>query len=335
MSENKSIETYRSRLNWIDELRGFGILMVVMGHCLPPFNKYIYGFHMPLFFMISGYIYNDDNTTFALFIKKLLKRYIKPYFILCLINLFLCFVFYKFNVYDKFNLFKFVFGIVWSIGTTEWMPNCSPLWYLTAIFCSLTLFWAIHKVRGIKIRITILLSMIMFCFLGELEDFPKLIWNIDSAMMGVIFVEFGYILRKENIIEKISNQISFKTFIVIGWGGVIGIHFNNVNSVSFDGARYGNILLMILGATCFSVLMFVFIYANHENPNFRLLYSYLGYLGKNTITIIGFDYMTGSLIRVVLQKLEFLNWMAQFIGRMVLLTVVIIFLNHLKNKKLL
>ena len=52
------------RLDYIDEIRGIAILLVVVGHIIQ-FNgisknnsvfEFIYSFHMPLFFAISGYI---------------------------------------------------------------------------------------------------------------------------------------------------------------------------------------------------------------------------------------------------------------------------------------
>lgn len=61
------------RIDWIDALKGFAILSVVVGHCVTDsissqtFPEYaallqmmydaIYSFHMPLFFMISGYVF--------------------------------------------------------------------------------------------------------------------------------------------------------------------------------------------------------------------------------------------------------------------------------------
>lgn len=53
------------RLDYIDKLRGFAILLVVMGHLYLPYTaqgnshpvaEMIYSFHMPLFFFISGYL---------------------------------------------------------------------------------------------------------------------------------------------------------------------------------------------------------------------------------------------------------------------------------------
>ena len=70
------------RLEWIDALRGLGILLVVLGHVPPSYyiEKAIYGFHMPLLFILSGYLWKKSK---SLKIKKYFQRLIIPYFILC------------------------------------------------------------------------------------------------------------------------------------------------------------------------------------------------------------------------------------------------------------
>ena len=48
----------------IDALRGIGILLMVLGHVhfLPAvIKKLIYAFHIPLFFYLSGYLFNLEK----------------------------------------------------------------------------------------------------------------------------------------------------------------------------------------------------------------------------------------------------------------------------------
>ena len=55
--------TSEKREGWIDVAKGIGILTVVFGHSgdftLVP---YLYWFHMPLFFIISGYLHKQPQT---------------------------------------------------------------------------------------------------------------------------------------------------------------------------------------------------------------------------------------------------------------------------------
>ena len=42
-------------------LKGIGIVLVVLGHTGLPCNRYIYLFHLPLFFFVSGFLYNEEK----------------------------------------------------------------------------------------------------------------------------------------------------------------------------------------------------------------------------------------------------------------------------------
>lgn len=55
------------RLQYVDFLKGFAILCVVVGH-IAAFNPkcdllidFVYSFHMPLFFFISGFLFHKKT----------------------------------------------------------------------------------------------------------------------------------------------------------------------------------------------------------------------------------------------------------------------------------
>ena len=46
------------RVEWIDLAKGLGMLLVILGHCVcfgGIMHNAIFAFHMPLFFILSGY----------------------------------------------------------------------------------------------------------------------------------------------------------------------------------------------------------------------------------------------------------------------------------------
>lgn len=51
------------RIDWIDVAKGVGIFLMVMGHTSMPdaVNRWIYSFHMPLFFLLSGLVFNPGK----------------------------------------------------------------------------------------------------------------------------------------------------------------------------------------------------------------------------------------------------------------------------------
>ena len=48
-----------NRIEWVDEAKGIGIILVMLGHCYLNWNFcfWFYSFHMPLFFILSGYTF--------------------------------------------------------------------------------------------------------------------------------------------------------------------------------------------------------------------------------------------------------------------------------------
>ena len=69
------------RYGYIDILKGIGVVLMILGHmhfCDDIFNKYIFGFHMPLFFIISGFLYQKPDSIHDTLVKKS-KTLLVPY----------------------------------------------------------------------------------------------------------------------------------------------------------------------------------------------------------------------------------------------------------------
>lgn len=88
----------QKRLDYIDRMRGFAILLVVMGHLfLPhtvegqgyPVAQMIYSFHMAFFFFLSGYMlaktHKVDTNGVRTFIIRKSQTLLLPYFFFCFI----------------------------------------------------------------------------------------------------------------------------------------------------------------------------------------------------------------------------------------------------------
>jgi len=89
------------RLEFIDIAKGIGILLVVMGHndfgaVSPFFYKFIYAFHMPLFFFVSGMFFKDD-IPFLIMLRRRFDSLIKPYLVTLIMIFFMTISFTKVN----------------------------------------------------------------------------------------------------------------------------------------------------------------------------------------------------------------------------------------------
>lgn len=101
----------KERIIEMDILRGLGILLVILGHCVPDFpvdlrsnvlagglEIWIYRFHMPLFFLCSGYAFclttiKVQGLSFSTFINQRIKRIVIPYLVFSVISMLLRIIF--------------------------------------------------------------------------------------------------------------------------------------------------------------------------------------------------------------------------------------------------
>lgn len=96
------------RVIWIDSVRGIAISLVVYGHVIGGYTgnyssieyqnfvtcglKIIYSFHMPLFFMISGYVYALGKNVLNIkqyrnFISKKARQLLIPYYVCSVVQI--------------------------------------------------------------------------------------------------------------------------------------------------------------------------------------------------------------------------------------------------------
>ncbi|WP_195202481.1 acyltransferase family protein [Phocaeicola massiliensis] len=89
----KAIKTHSlSRIDWIDIAKGIGIFLMVMGHTSIPKlgGHWIYSFHMPLFFFLSGFLFQSGKYSWSQFIKRKVRTMVVPYFFFVVLNWIVC-----------------------------------------------------------------------------------------------------------------------------------------------------------------------------------------------------------------------------------------------------
>lgn len=244
------------RLGWVDAIKGIGIILVLVGHCnIPNVNPYIYLFHMPLFYIISGFCWNVEKNktiTFKEFFSKKFRAYIIPYFKIAAV----CFLIFGVSAYYFkmgftsayiHQLIKFIFGIaVYSRGTPEWLPNCSPIWFLTALFVAELMFYWIMKRKHTLLFVIISGILGYLCFLcGKI--FP---WNIDNALTAVPFIYVGVVLRK--YWDAVSKFYYLPLLAVLT---IFVFSFGVMNEIDYDGNSIGKIY--ITGVEAVIVVSFI------------------------------------------------------------------------------
>lgn len=77
------------RLKWLDIAKGITIILMVIGHTsIPdPFSRFIFAFHMPLFFIASGWTTNWNKYNYMEFAKRKFRSIMVPFMVYSVIVL--------------------------------------------------------------------------------------------------------------------------------------------------------------------------------------------------------------------------------------------------------
>lgn len=113
--DNLVMESKKVRDTYIDIAKGIGMLLVIYGHLAERsdfLRIIIYSFHMPLFFIISGYYFNAQ-ADFRAVLKKGLKQIVAPAY------LFLVLDFLLINHNDDLTLKNIVNSLIFRGGMVE------------------------------------------------------------------------------------------------------------------------------------------------------------------------------------------------------------------------
>ncbi len=281
----------KTRISWIDQARGLSIFLVVYGHNYPVLEPYIYSFHVPLFFFISG-MFHPTLTTKETFIKRT-KTILLPYFIWAsLLYLFWFFVGKNYGNSSTLQLSPLdnFIGIFYSQGGQKYMDWGIPLWFLPCIFLVFLLFSFISKLKNKNIVYLSSLFIVLVGFLWAKFVGIHLPWSIDVAMVALGFYTLGYFLfKKIKQLTKLQTLAGFVIFLIIN----IATFYSNPVKIDMYRSIYGNELLFFISGFSGALAMVLF---------FKLfpVFTFFSYLGKHTITILAAHLRALTVIKFIL-----------------------------------
>ena len=275
------------RLDWLDIGKGLGMLLVMFGHAdIPaPLKTYIYTFHMPLFFFLSGYLYKKEKfPSLKVFLTKRTKSLILPYLAFSIVA-YLWFILLNhlgLANYDN-NLLTPLLGSVIAERKSIWNVHTGALWFVACLFCTELLFYFISKISRTKMVIALLLlvSSILGCFYNKTVGQP-LPWNMDVAMISVGFYGAGYLYKEyDQNLERFNQLKTFVVLMVVNIGTGCLNYVLTGERVDFYNSSLGNIVLFYLSA--FSGIGAFVILIKRMKKN-----KVLQYIGKNSFIYLAF-----------------------------------------------
>lgn len=188
----------------------WGILLVVLGHSgfeepeiqqnLGRLHGWIYSFHMPLFFMISGYLFSLTNKSFVdiqlgNFIQKKVLRLLVPYVTIGSIVYLIKFAFSSLSHASR----DFTIGNFFYMFIAPSNPNSTMgyLWYIVTLFVVFAIVVLLNKLR-IDMKKPLWCLVLILVFLALDSCMPKVVlFNLNAVihympafLMGILFKKY-------------------------------------------------------------------------------------------------------------------------------------------------
>lgn len=311
--------------NPYDTAKGIGILLMVMGHSSfkQSFQNLIYGFHMPLFFVIAGMLYDQDawrNRGFAALAKKRWQGYIVPYFVLSGINLVLNGI-HEIAKYKEFEdwLKSQVLHTGWIVfanGGGAETPHCTPLWFLPCLFLScLILYWLIRQKPVGQALLCLVLLGINRAFRYGIPGSRTLPWHLDVACVGAVLMLMGFAVKKRGCLEYVKKHpVMIAVFLFVGlW---IDVMCKGGVALASNNIRYPAAMLLC------SACMTVGIVSLSEMIHSTIAGHFFSFCGRSSMIFIGFNYFLNTVMSILWRAIPGLD-QYKFQGMFNFITVTI------------
>ena len=265
------------RIQWIDLCKGLGICLVVLGHTLRNDLSlvYIYGFHMPLFFFLSGIVCNTQKYTWSSFIKSRFNSLIIPYIFVYLLTYFIWLVAERSFRDIGLRWWEPIIGMLYGAQWHGYMAHNGVLWFLPCLFSTEMLCFAITRIKS-KLEQGIL---VIVCLLVGYSIKSNLPWCLNIALVSLLFFYIGNRVRYslDSKDESIYKQSLLAVVYVVAY---IFIQHYFENKVNMATADYG-VFHSFLFASIFGIWAMVSICRCFTRFNF----SWIQYLGRNTLIV--------------------------------------------------
>lgn len=291
----------QGRIRTIDLARFYGIVLVYYGHIVEQVMytgsaeaaaqyKFIYSFHMPLFFFLSGTIVSERKLRlpFIQFFRRTLASRLIPYVFFSILmataSLFLPGWFPLGALTDAGAYLKS------TIATLMGFPAfCIPLWFM-ALLISVEVFHALVA-RIIKhpaiLGLTAVLLYIGGYYLNDAYNFvanQQAFWFINEVPVVYLFYVAGILLKKSELLTReypkkwaITAALACLVLVVATYDMNTG-PFRIIQAVVIVLSGHGNIVLFPL--TAFIGSLFI-LFAAAASP----AWTWLSYMGKNALSL--------------------------------------------------
>lgn len=255
----------KERLMWIDSMKGWGIILVIIGHTYtfanyPNLGLFLISGFMPMFFILSGV--TSKTASLKKILYKKYHRLIIPYLLYGVISNVMIFIINDIPIVYLKNVF---ISLIYAHNIPSYENNFflnTPLWFLPALFFSYILF---YYYLNSNYKLTLFIIFFSLCILSYKSIL--LPFCLDIAFMGVLFIIFGYIVKTKIINMKYNMILLICSFLLY----IIIIYYNGIVNMAIKNYGMRGLLSVFLfyiqGILYFFVFSILFKYFSKNTIN--------------------------------------------------------------------
>lgn len=286
----------------IDFLKGIAIFSVVLAHCWLVDREifhFIYSFHMPLFFCISGYLFSAKKK-YSAFVFGKIKNLIIPYILFFAFSFVISVTILQRDITILDGLKYMILGGKNCARVNNW-----ALWYLQLFFIASNIFYFIAKIKHALIRFAIMIVLFavslpiqQYCNQTFENEYVPFALNALCPALFFMLVAFEFRRIKEIFVSKLNGRFIRIAIPVVSFGlFALGILLAAGNSDEIIRLKSYTFLIYSLFILQFVVL----ICQNCHNK-------YIVYMGRNSLMILGLHRVLLFICSEVLPVKELLDY---------------------------
>ncbi len=229
----KNLDTAVKRVTFIDQCKGIGILLMIRGHCsnleweacingAAAFRKWIYSFHMPLFFILGGCLlaYKKEAFSFPMTLTKKASQLLLPGLCFSVPMIVMHFLIRLISGRDCYTYLTETLTALLLVDFYHY------LWFLSCYFFAEIIFLLLMKKTITKFQ-PILISVVFFIGAVCIKSEAHIMVRFSRLMMAICFLGVGYwsyqiLLSKLVSRDKQSNYEKNREGILTAIGLCVG-----------------------------------------------------------------------------------------------------------------
>ncbi len=286
---------FRFRYDYVDACKGIAISLIVFGHT---FNgngilSFIYAFHLPVFYFISGLLYDEEkNRNSISFIRRKFRSLLVPYVYIYLISYLYWIIIERHFRPDLsgMELYKPLLGMLYGTDSIYMVPN-GALWFLPSLFvCEIILSMVMKHFKTNIQRIGIFGLIVFVGLILSKICVLRLPFSLGSSLVALVFVVMGF--YSKNIINRLNEDYKYLRIMMIVICFTLVYIFSRLNGkIDIDYTNFRNPLLTFTAAYmgCLGLLLL--------SINLKRI-ALLKFLGMNSLLILAFHQ---QIKRVIMQ----------------------------------